>query len=355
MNFGDSSAAVVARIYFDSVWRLHGAPMKIVSDRDPRFQDAFWQELMRLMGVKVARTTPYNPRSDGQAEHSNRVIEDMLRSFVDANVEDWDLFTTNVEFAINDSRSESTGFTPFELVFGFSPLSQLDLFLEAAQSTAGRRTGGVGTAHEVAVKFSSQLRDARQRLELAQQRQREQFDRRHGQREYAVGDLVWIEAKHLTEKVMDRSICRKLTKRWHGPVPVTERFFSDVQMTMPEADRGAPVAYRLRLPPHWRIHDVFAQHRLKPYTSGQDAFAARDHLAVPEEVVVDGQKEAHVERILARRVRSVRGKEVEEWKVRWTGYSKAHDQWRTRDKLERGGPLQQLREFEQARLHMEAQ
>ncbi|KAK3264125.1 hypothetical protein CYMTET_27115 [Cymbomonas tetramitiformis] len=355
MNFGDSSAAVVARIYFDSVWRLHGAPMKIVSDRDPRFQDAFWQELMRLMGVKVARTTPYNPRSDGQAEHNNRVIEDMLRSFVDANVEDWDLYTTNVEFAINDSRSESTGFTPFELVFGFSPLSQLDLFLEAAQSTAGRRTGGVGTAHEVAAKFSSQLRDARQRLELAQQRQREQFDRRHGQREYAVGDLVWIEAKHLTEKVMDRSICRKLTKRWHGPVPVTERFFSDMQMTMPEADRGAPVAYRLRLPPHWRIHDVFAQHRLKPYTSGQDAFAARDHLAVPEEVVVDGEKEAHVERILARRVRSIRGKEVEEWKVRWTGYSKAHDQWRTRDKLERGGPLQQLREFEQARLRMEAQ
>ncbi|KAK3283512.1 hypothetical protein CYMTET_8791 [Cymbomonas tetramitiformis] len=355
MNFGDSSAAVVARIYFDSVWRLHGAPMKIVSDRDPRFQDAFWQELMRLMGVKVARTTPYNPRSDGQAEHSNRVIEDMLRSFVDANVEDWDLFTTNVEFAINDSRSESTGFTPFELVFGFSPLSQLDLFLEAAQSTAGRRTGGVGTAHEVAAKFSSQLRDARQRLELAQQRQREQFDRRHGQREYAVGDLVWIEAKHLTEKVMDRSICRKLTKRWHGPVPVTERFFSDMQLTMPEADRGAPVAYRLRLPPHWRIHDVFAQHRLKPYTSGQDAFAARDHLVVPEEVVVDGQKEAHVERILARRVRSVRGKEVEEWKVRWTGYSKAHGKWRTRDKLERGGPLQQLREFEQARLRMEAQ
>eukprot|EP00854_Cymbomonas_tetramitiformis_P013359 gene13359-biopygen13752 len=237
VNFGDSSAATVARIYFDSVWRLHGAPMKIISDRDPRFQDVFWQELMRLMGVKVARTPPYNPRSDGQAEHTNRVIEDMLSSFVDANVEDWDLYATNVEFAINDSRCESTGFTPFELVFGFSPLSQLDMILEAAQSTAGRRKGGAGTAHEVAAKFSSQLRDARQRLELAQQRQREQFDRRHGQREYAIEDLVWVEAKNLTEKVMDRSICRKLTKRWHGPVPVVERLFSDMQMVMPEADR----------------------------------------------------------------------------------------------------------------------
>ncbi|KAK3278619.1 hypothetical protein CYMTET_13459 [Cymbomonas tetramitiformis] len=120
----------------------------------------------------IAKTTPYNPRSDGQAEHTNRVIEDMLTSFVDANVEDWDL----------------------------------------------------------------------QRLELAQQQQREQFDRRHGQREYAIEDLVWVEAKNLIEK-----------------------------------------------------------HRLKPYTSGKDTFAARDHPAIPEVMVVDGQKEAHVERILARR------------------------------------------------------
>eukprot|EP00854_Cymbomonas_tetramitiformis_P004591 gene4591-biopygen4530 len=198
----------------------------------------------KLVGDVIAKTTPYNPRSDGQAEHTNRVIEDMLTSFVDANVEDWDLYATNVEFAINDSRCESTSFTPFELVFGFSPLSQLDMFLEAAQSTAGRRKGGVGTAHEVAAKFSSQLRDARQRLELAQQQQREQFDRRHGQREYAIEDLVWVEAKNLIEK-----------------------------------------------------------HRLKPYTSGKDTFAARDHPAIPEVMVVDGQKEAHVERILARRQR----------------------------------------------------
>lgn len=70
---------------------------------------------------------------------------------------------------------------------------------------------------------------------------------------------------------------------------------------------------------------------------------------------MDGQKEAHVERILAHRVRMVGGKEVEEWKVRWTGYSKAHDQWRTSDKLERGGPLQPLQDFEAARLSMEAQ
>ena len=355
MNFGDSSAQTVARIYFDVVWRQHGAPMKIVCDRDPRFQDSFWRELMRLMGVRVASTTPYNPRSDGQAEHTNRVVEDMLRSFVGANPDDWDLYMTNVEFAINDSRSDVTGFTPFELCYGVSPMSQLDLFLEAAAPPgSARRKGGVGTAHEVAVKFSSQLRDARSRLELAQQRQREQFDRRHKQHKYAVGDLVWIEARHLTEKVMDRALCRKLGKRWHGPVPVVECFYSDLQAELAEADRGAPVAYRLALPPHWRIHDVFAQHRLKPYVSGVDEFASRAQPPVPDPVMVDGQAEAHVDKILAYRVRMVKGKSVEEWKVRWTGYSAAHDQWRTRDKMDRGGENQQLKEFEAQRLGMQA-
>ena len=95
------------------------------------------------MGVRVASTTPYNPRSDGQAEHTNRVVEYMLRSFVDVNPGDWDLFATNVEFAVNDSRSDVTGFTPFELCYGVSPMSQLDLFLEAAvQPGSAQRTGG---------------------------------------------------------------------------------------------------------------------------------------------------------------------------------------------------------------------
>ncbi|KAK3261083.1 hypothetical protein CYMTET_30001 [Cymbomonas tetramitiformis] len=59
-------------------------------------------------------------------------------------------------------------FTPFELCYGVSPMSQLDIFLEAAAhpGPAPRRKGG--TAHEMAVKFSSQMRDAHGRLELAE-------------------------------------------------------------------------------------------------------------------------------------------------------------------------------------------
>ena len=278
----------------------------------------------------------------------------MLRSFVGSNPEDWDQWCTNVEFAINDTRSDVTGFTPFELVLGHSPMSQLDLFLQAAKRDSTQRKGGEGSAHEMASRFAAQLEDARVKLELAQQRQRAQFDQRHTHRGFQLGDLVWVEAKHLTENIMNRESYRKLSPRWHGPLVVTERFFSDQQRALPELDRGAPVAYRLKLPPQWRIHDVFAQHRLKACTTAEDAFARRSKVPAPAKVIVDGQAQTHVDRILARRVRTTKkGKKVEEFQVRWTGYSKAHDEWKTRDDLNFGGPLEQLLEFENARLTQE--
>ncbi|KAK3244613.1 hypothetical protein CYMTET_45781 [Cymbomonas tetramitiformis] len=114
------------------------------------------------MGVKVATTNPYNPRYDGHAEHTNRVVKDMLRSFVDDRLDDWDLWCINPEFAIIDSQSET---------FEFSQ------------------------------RFRDILEEARHKLEIAQQRQSAQFDRRHHQQEYQLGDRAWVEARHLAERV----------------------------------------------------------------------------------------------------------------------------------------------------------
>ncbi|KAK3249211.1 hypothetical protein CYMTET_41350 [Cymbomonas tetramitiformis] len=230
----------------------------------------------------------------------------------------------------------------------------LDLFLQAAKGDSPQRKGGEGSAHEMASRFSGQLADARVKLELAQQRQRTQFDQRHSQQIFQVGDRVWVEAKHLTENIMDRESYRKLSPRWHGPLVVIEQFFSDQQRDLPELDRGAPVAYRLKLPPKWRIHDVFAQHRLKACTTAEEAFARRREVPTPAKVMMDGQAQTHVDRILARRVRTTKaGKKIEEFQVRWTGYSKARDEWKTRADLNFGGPLEQLLVFENERFTQE--
>ncbi|KAK3258010.1 hypothetical protein CYMTET_32924 [Cymbomonas tetramitiformis] len=255
MLYSDSSAEQVARMYFDHVWRLHGAPMKIVCDRDSRFRDQFHQELHRLMGVQVASTTPYHPQGDGQAEHTNHTVERMLRAYVDANQLDWDLWCTPVEYAINDSRSAVTGFTPFELCYGHAPASQLDFFVEAALAARrGRAKGGrgdavkKGTAHETARQFVRQLHAAREKLLVAQQQQMAQYDARHRARQYAIGDMVWVDATHLTQPG-DRGLHKKLLKKRLGPMEVIAAFHSDRQMELAPEDRGAPVAYRLKLPP----------------------------------------------------------------------------------------------------------
>eukprot|EP00854_Cymbomonas_tetramitiformis_P019244 gene19244-biopygen19858 len=121
----------------------------------------------------------------------------MLRSFVDDHPEDWDLWCTNVEFVINDSRNESTGISPFEMTSPSPPMSKLGLFVDAALKDLRKRTKGEGIAFEFPSRFHDILEEARARLELAQQKQRAQFDSRYHQREFVIGDLAWVEAKHL--------------------------------------------------------------------------------------------------------------------------------------------------------------
>ncbi|KAE9277489.1 hypothetical protein PF001_g25632 [Phytophthora fragariae] len=75
------TAKQTAAIFVDVVYRHHGLPSSIVSDRDPRFTSAFWRELFQLLGTRSRMSTASHPETDGQTERANRVVEDVLRSF----------------------------------------------------------------------------------------------------------------------------------------------------------------------------------------------------------------------------------------------------------------------------------
>ncbi|KAF1328944.1 Pol protein, partial [Globisporangium splendens] len=95
------------------VFRYHGLPESIVSDRDPRFTAAFWRELFRLLGTDLALSTADHPETDGQTERVNRVVEDILRSIAVDHPRDWSRWLPYAEFAINSSEHASTAVTPF--------------------------------------------------------------------------------------------------------------------------------------------------------------------------------------------------------------------------------------------------
>lgn len=65
----------------DVVFRHHGLPDNIVSDRDPRFTSAFWFRLFELPGTRLSMSTAAHPETDGQTERVNRVLGDVLRSY----------------------------------------------------------------------------------------------------------------------------------------------------------------------------------------------------------------------------------------------------------------------------------
>ncbi|KAF1328293.1 Pol protein, partial [Globisporangium splendens] len=107
------TAQETACLFLEHVFRYHGLPESIVSDRDPRFTAAFWRELFRLLGTDLAMSTADHPETDGQTERVNRVVEDILRSIAVDHPRDWSRWLPYAEFTINSSEHASTAVTPF--------------------------------------------------------------------------------------------------------------------------------------------------------------------------------------------------------------------------------------------------
>ena len=66
------------RFYIREIVRLHGVPVSIVSDREPRFTVHFWKSFQKAMGTRLMMSTAFHPQTDGQSERTIQVLEDML-------------------------------------------------------------------------------------------------------------------------------------------------------------------------------------------------------------------------------------------------------------------------------------
>ena len=78
----DDSLDKLAQLYMEDIVRLHGVPLSIVSDRDPRFTSRFWSSLQDVMGTRLHFSTAFHPQTDGQSERTIQTLEDMLRACV---------------------------------------------------------------------------------------------------------------------------------------------------------------------------------------------------------------------------------------------------------------------------------
>ena len=84
------TASIVAQCFMDQVFKLHGMPHSIVSDRDPTFTKKFWQELFKLQGTQLHLSIAYHPQTDGQTEVFNKCLERYIRCFPLEKKNQWD-------------------------------------------------------------------------------------------------------------------------------------------------------------------------------------------------------------------------------------------------------------------------
>ena len=223
------TAQELAIVYLNSVFRLHGISLKLISDRDPRFVSQFWQSLFTELGTSLNLSTSYHPQTDGQTERINQVVEQTLRTCVNHFGDDWVKFLAVTEFALNSAVSRTTGSCPFEVVYGFVPTTPVSLLNPSTQTQS---------IHDKMI----QIRDlVKVNLELV-------TNPDVSIPQFQVGDKVKLDTSNL---VLRGKSCFKFKERWVGPFKIERKI--------------SPTSYKLELPQSFRCHPVFHFSKLRKW------------------------------------------------------------------------------------------
>ena len=107
----------LAKLYINEIVRLHGVPVTIVSDQDPRFTSQFWPKLQNALGTTLHFSTTFHPQTDGQSKRTIQTLEDMLRACVLDFKGFWVKYLPLVKFAYNNSCQASIGMAPYEALY----------------------------------------------------------------------------------------------------------------------------------------------------------------------------------------------------------------------------------------------
>jgi hypothetical protein len=110
----------IANIIMKEIFRQHGMPKEIVSNRDTKFTSNFWKSLMVGLENKLLFSIAYHPQIDGMMERVNQILEDMLRMHVMHQPKKWEDYLPLVEFAYNNGYQESLKMSPFKVLYGRS-------------------------------------------------------------------------------------------------------------------------------------------------------------------------------------------------------------------------------------------
>ena len=107
--------------------RLHGLPKSIDSNRDTKLVGYFWRTLWKNLKIESKFSSAHHLQIDGQEEVVNRSLGNLLRCLVGDKPKGWDLILLQAKFSYNNFVNRSTSRSPFQIVYGNSPRTALEL------------------------------------------------------------------------------------------------------------------------------------------------------------------------------------------------------------------------------------
>ncbi len=302
-----------------------GMPKAIISDRDKKFTSDFWRYLFEQLGVKLLYSTAYHPQTDGMSERTNQTVEIALRHYIHTSPDptSWPDVLPKLQAGLNGASSSTTGKTPYDIAYGFEPNQALDLAKTSTEKLADFDTKVIAR------------KEASDAIAFASMRQKFYYDRKHQPMFFRKGDEVLLRLHKGYDIPATAVTGKKYGQQYVGPFKIL--------------DRIGRLAYRLELPEHWRIHNVFTVAQLEPLPDTKDPFD-RTRPEHPPSVFVEGDtdnwKSYYIEKLLNKRMIKRGRKMVTQYLVRWEGYESQHDDWRTIDELSNAAAL--VKEYEES-------
>lgn len=201
-------AKQMAEIIFEEVYKLHGLPEHIISDRDSLFTSTFWCELHKLLGTELRLSLSYHPQTDGATEQANRTMTQMLRQCVALDQKDLVIKLPAIEYAMDCARSDTTGFSPFFLNYGRMPRP---LIWDSSTEYPGVKV--------FAQRMKDAIMSAHDEVIQAQVKQTIQANRHRWKADFVEGDLVYLSTKNLK---LPKHRAQKLTPKYIGPFKISK-------------------------------------------------------------------------------------------------------------------------------------
>ncbi len=210
-----------------------GFPAEILTEQGTNFMSTLLKQVYQLLGIKSLRTTPYHPQTDGLTERFNQTLKQMLRKFVSETGRDWDQWLPYLLFAYREVPQASTGFSPFELLYGRDVRGPLALLQEMWEGNPEREesTSVVSYVLQMREQLQSMTTLAQNHLAEAREQQKTWYDSLARERNLEDGKKVLV---------MLPSQESKLLAKWQGPYEIKKHLGpTTYEISMPGQDRSS--------------------------------------------------------------------------------------------------------------------